>query len=199
MSTITGFICIFLAISEKIWFKEGLAWDTPITLTIYQWRRPWVDSIMYLIGQTGASGAVVLVSGLILWSWWRHRWLNAATLLLGIVGAVTLNHVLTFLFERPRPAFISPLVISISYDFPSGRTIGAAAVYGMLAVFLWRRHHPYWAFISGAWVIAVAISQIYRGVHPPSDVLASLSIGILWLFVVFAISHWSVRQQNQDE
>ncbi|MCX6050671.1 MAG: phosphatase PAP2 family protein [Chloroflexi bacterium] len=198
LSVVSGLALIFLAISEKIWLKEGFAWDLPITLTIYSWRRPWVDTLMYIIGQTGAGGAVILVMGLILWFWQRRRWLNMAISSLGIIGAVTLNHGLTFLFERPRPAFISPLVIATSYDFPSGRTISAAVVYGMLAVFLWRKH-PYWALVSSGWIIAVAISQIYRGVHPPSDVLASLSIGLLWLFCIFAAIHWSSRRQGQVE
>lgn len=188
LSMIVGLILIFVTIAEKIWFKEGLAWDVRITVMIYRWRHPWVDSLMYVISQTGASGAGILVIGLSLWFLWYRRWLNAVTLLLGIIGAATLDGVLTFLFERPRPAFISPLAIATSYDFPSGRAIVAVVVYGMVAVFLWRKHQIGWSLVSGIWVTAVAVSQVYRGIHPPSDVLASLSIGALWLFLLFGIS-----------
>src|SRR4051812_12576649 len=108
LSAIVVLALIFLVIAEKIWLKEGFTWDVPITLAIYHWRRPWVDSLIYLIGQTGANGAVILVMGLILWFWQRQHWFNVMVSLLGIVGAVTINHVLTFLFERPRPALLSP-------------------------------------------------------------------------------------------
>lgn len=198
LSTIVGLVLIFGAITEKIWFKEGLTWDVPITLVIYGWRQPWMDRLMALISQTGAGGAGGLMIGVGLWFWRRRQWVNIVTLLLGFVGAVTLDSVLTFLFERPRPALLSPLVVATSYDFPSGRTIVATIVYGMLIVFLWRKQHANWALIGSAWVIIVAISQIYRGQHPPSDVLASLSISLLWLFAIFPLSHWLVRcKQNQ--
>ncbi len=198
LSIIVSLTTIFVGISTEIWFKEGFTWDVPVALAIRQWGQPWLDSVMRAISQTGAIGAGVFVIGVAVWFGWRQQWLNAAMLLAGFAGATVLNDVLKFLFERPRPAILSPLVVATSYDFPSGRTIAAVACYGMLAVFLWRRCHPGWAIASGTWVVVVAISQVYQGDHPPSDVLASLSVGVLWLFTIFAVYGVSARNGLQS-
>ncbi len=59
--------------------------------------------------------------------------------------------------------------------------------YGLLAVLLWRQGHYGWALVASSWVLAIAISRVYLGAHYSSDVLASLTLGVLWLFVAFTV------------
>jgi undecaprenyl-diphosphatase len=68
------------------------------------------------------------------------------------------------------------------------------AVYGFLAVLLWRQNHWGWAILSGAWVLVVALSRIYLGVHYPSDALGAMIFASLWLMVIFAVRDWYLRQ-----
>jgi len=78
-----------------------------------------------------------------------------------------------------------PLTTETSYSFPSGHAMAAVAVYGVLALLLWQRGKRGWAVLAGAWVPLVAISRVYLGVHYPSDVLASLALGTIWLIIVW--------------
>ena len=95
--------------------------------------------------------------------------------------------VLKLLFARPRPALFPPLVVESGFSFPSGHVTTSVAVYGLLAVFLWRQGHRGWAIVAAAWVLVVAVSRIYLGVHYPSDTLGSITFASLWLWAVVAI------------
>jgi len=185
-----GLTTIFAALAEDVWFKESFAWDAPIALAIHQLSHPWLDSVMEMITQTGNIGAVGLVSGLTIWLYWRHQQ-QCAILLITIFGGVMgLNTLLKLIFARPRPHLFAPLVLETDYSFPSGHTVAATVLYGLLAVFLWRQRHYGWALLASSWVFAVAVSRVYLGVHYPSDVLAALAIGGIWLLGVFFIFAW---------
>ena len=100
-------------------------------------------------------------------------------------GAILLNSVLKLLFARPRPDLFPPLVVEHSFSFPSGHTMSAIAFYGLLALILWQRGRRSWAVLAGLWVPLVALSRVCLGAHYPSDVLASLAIGTIWLVLVW--------------
>jgi membrane-associated phospholipid phosphatase len=70
--------------------------------------------------------------------------------------------------------------------FPSGHTAAAVALYGGIAVIL--AMHVQTRMQKVAWwavllIVPVAVSLIYRGMHYPSDVIASFIIGLgcLWI------------------
>jgi len=185
---------IFTELAEDVWFHEGFTWDAPLILTLHQLGRPWLDTVMRVLTQTGEGGAIALALALAGWFLWRRQRLNAATVVIGFAGAAALNSLLKLLLKRPRPAIFPPLVAESGFSFPSGHVTAAVAVYGLLAVFLWRQGHRAWAVASGAWVLVVAVSRIYLGVHYPSDTLGSLTFATLWLFVVFAIGDRYARR-----
>jgi undecaprenyl-diphosphatase len=108
---------------------------------------------------------------------------------------------LKLLFARPRPNVFPPLTLETSFSFPSGHTMAAVAFYGLIAILLWRDHHYGWALLPGLWVPLVALSRIYLGVHYPSDVLASLAVGTIWLALILlfmpALTVYWNELQNQ--
>ena len=59
--------------------------------------------------------------------------------------------------------------------------------YGLMAVLLWQRGHRLLALLSGFWVLAVALSRIYLGAHYPSDVLASIAVGLILVIITLLI------------
>jgi len=88
----------------------------------------------------------------------------------------------------------APLVVERGFSFPSGHVTASVAVYGFLAVLLWRNNRRAWAIFSAAWVFVVAASRVYLGVHYPSDVLGAMSLTSLWLMIVLAVHDWHLRQ-----
>jgi undecaprenyl-diphosphatase len=75
------------------------------------------------------------------------------------------------------------LVVEHTASFPSGHTLAAVSFYGLLSVLLWERGHRMLSVISGVWVLLIAISRVYLGAHYPSDVLVSLALGTILLFI----------------
>ena len=80
-------------------------------------------------------------------------------------------------------------------SFPSGHALGSLVVYGWLALWLWRQSHRLPAIFLLVWIALIAFSRVYLGIHYPTDVLASLALGVPWLTVV--ISLYNRRKERQ--
>lgn len=188
---------IFIDLAGDVWLREGFTWDVPVMLAIHRLSRPWLDQLMLLITSTGNEAAVVVL-GIVVYVFWRRGdKLDALTVLASFVGAVCIDAALKLLFARPRPHVFPPFVSLNTYSFPSGHALTAVALYGLLAILLWRRRHRWWALVSGLWVFLVGFSRVYLGVHYPSDVLGSLTLGTLWLFIVVAGHDGFARRQSE--
>ncbi len=178
----------FLELAEDVWLNEGFSWDVPLMRDVHRLSTPWLDTVMKSITFTASSVVIVLAAGLTLWLWrWQKRRLDALASIVTLSGSVAITTILKLVFARPRPAVFPPLAVEHSYSFPSGHTSTAVAFYGLLAVLLWRAHHRGLGLLSGLWVLAVALSRVYLGVHYPSDVLGSLTLGVLWVFAVMVV------------
>lgn len=102
--------------------------------------------------------------------------------------ALLLNALIAWAVDRPRPYLELPQEVNLLVDpvpldsFPSAHASGSLA---FATVMVTAGREIGWAF--GALGILVALSRIYVGVHWPTDVLASLLIGlgsgaaVMWL------------------
>jgi membrane-associated phospholipid phosphatase len=187
LAVVAGLIVVFAKLAEDVWFQEGFSWDAPIILAIHNLANPTLDTIMRFVTQTGVTGAITIAIILAGWFAWRHRYVEAASVLIALGGAVAINALLKLLFARPRPQLFPPLVVENGFSFPSGHVTASVAVYGFLAVLLWQNKHRVWAVLSGIWILMVAISRIYLGVHYPSDTVAAIASTSLWLIVVIYV------------
>ena len=95
-----------------------------------------------------------------------------------IVGSVAIstvaNNVIKLIFMRVRPV-VRRLVEEHSFSFPSGHTMAAVTLYGILIFFVMKSRLNKKARITisvvlGLFPICVAVSRIYLGAHFASDV-----------------------------
>jgi membrane-associated phospholipid phosphatase len=196
---------IFVDLAGDVWLMEGFTWDAPVMLAIHRLTTPRLTALMLVVTTTGQSIAVVVLAVVLYWLWRHDRRLDAVTTLVSFVGAVAISTVLKLVFARPRPHVFPPLVPPINtYSFPSGHTLASVALYGLLAIWLWRGGHRWWAVLSAAWVLVVGFSRIYLGAHYPSDVVASLALGTVWLVLIMAgydrlARRWSEEAEEPDD
>ena len=121
---------------------------------------------------------------------YRKQWKVESFLML---GNLTLAGILivTFknIYQRPRPEIIH-LVEEKGFSFPSGHSLAVTIMVGtLIVVFSQRIKNQVWRKVVqiglGIFLVSVLVSRIYLGVHYPSDVIASLCMGLGVLFMEF--------------
>lgn len=148
--------------------------------------------IVTLLGGTVFVTAVLAVTAIIAYIKTRSpRW--PAFLSATIIGAVTLDNIVKFLVNRPRPDF-HPLVHPFGDSFPSGHAVAAAALCGSIAFIV--THKTSWQAAVWVWVVAifvavlVGLSRVYLGAHWPTDVIAGLTLGAFWTVVTATATNY---------
>ncbi|HEX1833853.1 TPA: phosphatase PAP2 family protein [Streptococcus pneumoniae] len=117
---------------------------------------------------------------------YRKRWKIESFFML---GNLALAGLLIVTFKRPRPAILH-LVEEKGFSFPSGHSLAVTLMVGTLIVILSQRiKNPVWRkivqIVLGLYLVSVLVSRVYLGVHYPSDVFASLCVGLGVLFIEF--------------
>ena len=121
---------------------------------------------------------------------YRKQWKLESYLML---GNLTLAGILivTFknIYQRPRPEILH-LVEEKGFSFPSGHSLAVTIMVGtLIVIFSQRIKNQLWKrivqILLGLYLVSVLISRVYLGVHYPSDVLASLCVGLGVLFIEF--------------
>lgn len=116
----------------------------------------------------------------------QRHWYRLAALVLTVGGGSLVNVILKHYFERPRPEVENPILHLSTYSFPSGHTISATLLYGVLALYIAQRTRSWTqrivAALAGVTLIfLVALSRVCLGVHYLSDVLGAICVGLMWL------------------
>ncbi len=139
----------------------------------------WLSAVFFLL----------LLGASTLWKK-QSRWLfflfTGAAVATSLVSTVAKRVV-----GRPRPDRALGLVTESSFGFPSGHTLYAVVLGGLLAYLLVRASKPYALklaiiLVSITTILLVSLSRIYLGVNYPSDVLGSLMLGLCILAVLIA-------------
>ena len=149
-------------------------------------RSPDLTAVMIAFSTIGSSVVLVpLALGVAVWlGVGRHR--REATLVVGTtLGAWLLGPLLKNAVERARPDD-AHLVLVNSWAYPSGHSLTATAVVGILAVVVSSRLRTRTTRLATVaagviLVVLVGLSRIYLGVHWPTDILAGWLIGAGWL------------------
>lgn len=186
-----------LAVGVRL--ENGFSWDAPIMLSLHSLSQPWLDKFFYFVTETAAEWVVLPVLAMVFYLWRRSEKTTAVLYVAAVITLPLLSLVLKNEFGRPRQELFPPLVVEKTYSFPSGHTLTAMAVYGLIAVLLWQRRHRLLALFAALWVALVALSRVYLGAHYPSDVLASIALGtILIIIFLFIDSRWKAAAGHQD-
>ena len=127
---------------------------------------------------------------LVAFIFYRKQWKMESFLMLENLTLAGLL-IVTFknIYQRPRPEILH-LVEEKGFSFPSGHSLAVTLMVGSLIVIssqriknqLWKRIIQ---ILLGFYLLSVLVSRVYLGVHYPSDVLASLCVGLGVLFIEF--------------
>lgn len=139
------------------------------------------------LASTPAIIAVTVLAAIVLRLTLR-RWREPIFLCAAVCAQAVVFFVTTLAIDRPRPEVEKMDVSPPTSSFPSGHTSAAVALYLGLAVILHRVANRTW-LKRAAWLLllvpaGVALTRMYRGMHHPSDVLASFLNGGVCVLVM---------------
>jgi len=175
--------------------------DQMVLSALQSLHTPWADHLM-LLGSRLADKPVItaLIVAVVVFLAWQRHWRSlmywVAAVGFGLFASVALKYGL----QIPRPPNEVPGLGP--YSFPSGHTLRAVVLFGFLAVIIARSMRERWRWLpyglAGMMIILVALSRLYLGVHWLSDILGSITLGMLWVGILGiayyrhtqAESHW---------
>lgn len=168
--------------------------DLPILNWIQEHLQcTFLDGVMPVITALGDAGAIWIVLALVLLCQPKYRVVGIQISVALLIGLVVCNLTLKPLVARIRPydyvaehmGLTVKLLVDAQHDFsfPSGHTIASFEAATVLML-----HHRKWG--TAAMILAglIAFSRLYLYVHYPTDVLASVVLGVgigllaRWLF-----------------
>lgn len=179
--------------------------DIKLTAWLQTHRRPGLTVALRMATHLGSTLIAVYAAAIVGFFLIRRRQLYWFTALwLSVFGGMGLNRLLKFAFQRPRPYFAEPILSLTGYSFPSGHTMTATVLYGVLAAYLASHTERLVArvlIILTACILIglVGFSRIYLGAHYLSDVWGALAEGLAWLSLCLSIlySLWRRREYAQ--
>ncbi len=168
-------LTLFLAAAYGVRHHQLQGWEVRLFEDIFHWSNAlrWPFLVLTQLGSATAVITAVLLSYL---SGYRSL---AWRLLLTGSTAYVLVMLAKHLVERPRPFLLlsgiheRELLVS-GNGFPSGHTAVATALALTLAPHLPKQ----WRWLPLAWIVGVALSRIYLGVHAPLDIIGGFGIGL---------------------
>ncbi|MGC5327042.1 phosphatase PAP2 family protein [Brevibacillus sp. SYSU BS000544] len=185
------FVILFFIVLASFLSGAILAFDQQIVTDVTELHTPFLTNILHVITLAGngsflAPFAVLIIGAAFL----MKKRLEALVLLATLLGCEALSEGLKEVFERPRPDGYNLIELPTSYSMPSGHALVGGAFYTMLTLLLSRvyRHVSFGKMIpliGFGFVTLLIFSRVYLGVHYPSDVLAGLSLGLSWMFLVY--------------
>jgi membrane-associated phospholipid phosphatase len=201
-----GMTLTLAGISERVVSRGPLTVaDVQFSAWLHAQRSPFATSVMRVATSFGSPVTVtciaVVLAVYLLWRQRRPYWF--AALVSSVLGGALLNRLLKLAFHRARPVFDDPTLTLAGYGFPSGHTMMASVLYGVVAAYLCA-HTPDWLrrlFIVASASVLIALvgfSRIYLGAHYLSDVLAAIAEGCAWLSLCLTVVYviWQGRNRN---
>ena len=170
-------------IVEGEWAR-GVVWERDLLMAVHRvelstlldWTMlivPWFGTNITLMPLTFVAAA---------WLARRGQLVIALHLVVVQVGTLTLSALLKAMYDRPRPDLWEQRGQFAWTSYPSGHAIATVAVLFTIAILLRRARGWRWPFaVAIAMLLISSYSRLYLGVHWPSDVIAGLLIGVVWL------------------
>jgi membrane-associated phospholipid phosphatase len=166
-------------------------WDAEVPGRLVEYRQHEGISKSNLITMLSATPTIIALTALaaMVFRWKFGRWRESLVVIYAVIGETAIFTATTLFIDRPRPSVPQLDTAPPTSSFPSGHTAAAVCFYGSVAaIILWHSRHR-WITVIAVVVCAVvplliAGSRVYRGMHYPTDVLAGVLLGAIWLSVV---------------
>lgn len=184
---------VVAAVYDAVTDEDGIAGiDRPVLDAILTVRDPAAaELITHFTDLAGTVGMpLIAIAALLILSLRRRSWTPVVLIVAAGAGSLLMTVAGKLVVGRDRPPLADAVPpFEVSASFPSGHTLNAVAILGVVAYLLILRRHSAW---SRAAIIVVAVgatvlvagSRVYLGHHWVTDVVAGWLLGAAWLALV---------------
>ena len=165
-------------------WNVGAEWERSFMYWLQtEYRRP-LDDVFLVVPWTATHFTLIpIIFGAA--AWLKFKWKRndlALQLVVVEIGTWTLNQLPKMLYDRDRPELWEHRGQYAQASYPSGHAIAAIAILFTIAVMVHRERGWKWPYAVVTLVLIVNLySRLYLGVHWPSDVVAGIGMGAIWL------------------
>jgi undecaprenyl-diphosphatase len=198
-------LAIGLVVAEALAGGSFGDWETSVNEWFVQNRTSTWDTLTDVGSKladtfTVIGIAVVIVAVLVR----RHRWKEATALAVALLVEVSVFLTVAYVLDRPRPDVPRLDHTPPTSSYPSGHMAASIALYGTLFLLCSQRvrNTAVRAAVGVIGVgapVAVGLSRVYRGLHHPTDVLASVLLGLACIAVAFVAVRAAERARRQRQ
>ncbi|CAN00230.1 putative membrane-associated phospholipid phosphatase [Clavibacter michiganensis subsp. michiganensis NCPPB 382] len=188
-----GLAAIAAQVYDNVTDADGVAGlDKPLLAFMIGIRTPWLNDVA--TAYTDVAGVVVMpiiaVVTMLFLAVRRRSWTPIILVVAAGGGSLLLTIAGKDLIGRARPALADAVPpYETSPSFPSGHTLNAVAIAGILAYLLLLRQlrrvtRVLSIAVAVVFAVTIGISRVYLGHHWFTDVLAAFFLSGAWLAVV---------------
>ena len=162
-------------------------WEFDFLYLLQELHSPVLDKIMVAFTTLGDAGLIWILLAVVLMITKKYRKCGITMALALIMMLVVGNGVLKNIFMRERPCWIDTSVALLienphDYSFPSGHTFSSIAA---ATVILLRNKKA--GIAAMVLAVLIAFSRMYLFVHFPTDILASLVLGVITAIIAHVL------------
>ena len=179
-------LIIFIYAARMVFIVEKSDFDENVFNAIKPFIDPGLTNFMLFITFLGKHTLLIPLNFVLIafFIYKKERWFATRIAALSL-SSLALMFILKFYFQRDRP--LLPVIGDASgYSFPSGHALISTVFYGLFIYMIWHEVKIKWLrnllviFLS-ILILLISFSRIYLRVHYPSDVIAGLAVGFIWL------------------
>ena len=161
---------------------QGLLWDIPILLAIHSTANSTLDTMAVFLTQWGRFENIfpicVFISVIFLI---QKQWRKFSYVIFTALGSAIISHTGKVLIYRIRPHLWISKAPELSYAFPSGHSMTSMTLVAILVILSWYRPQKWLVLTLGIlYILIIAWTRLYLGVHYPSDIIAGWMLAIAW-------------------
>ena len=191
---------IFGLLAVEVWKHEGgFPWDVPILMAVHKTSQAQLDVFAATLTKFGSISIVYpIVTAIALMFLFYKRWRSLSYLYIVMVGSSLISYTTKILMHRARPhlweSFYPP---ELDYAFPSGHAMTSMALVAALVILTWGSFW-FWPLlaIGSLFVVGIAWTRLYLGVHFPSDIIAGWMVSIALAFGVSLLIKPHLTDEN---
>jgi undecaprenyl-diphosphatase len=192
---------------EAVTETDGVALlDQPLLDAAIGARTPWLDgAVTHYTDIAGVIGMPVLaVATMVILAIRRRSWTPVILVTAAGVGSLLMTVAGKELIGRARPELVDAVPpYETSPSFPSGHTLNATVIAGVVAYLLILRQSSVVArvltiAVAAIFVITIGASRVFLGHHWFTDVLAAWILGLAWLAVVITAHRLYLTTRERD-